>query len=196
MTTPSQSKPQPQQTGAGAGCAMAAVLVAVALMTGLVSACMCGGVILYFYAARVQPALAQAGIPAPDISLPEPQIDWNDWMVQRELTHFYQTALESVTTDRALIEKLGEPIDADITAEKLFTRQDQGPLNPTTEHIEFEVRGPKGVGKVLAISKPGRSDGVPPGGGDGIQPDKIQVTLQDGSTVEVRPLRRPLPPVR
>jgi hypothetical protein len=90
--------------------------------------------------------------------------------------------------DKTLIQKLGEPIETDITADKLFTRKEKGPLNPIAEHIEFEVRGPKGTGKVVAISKPG--------GPDGIQPDKIDVTLADGSIADVHPLRRPLPPVR
>jgi len=186
MPTPNQQIPSPPRTGLS-GCSIAAAIIAVLLAMALGCAGMCAG-ILYLGRGRVESALDQAGVSLPDISLPEPQTDWEDWMVKRELTHFYQTVLESVTTDKTLITKLGEPIEPDIGAEKLFTRKDKGPLNQDGEHITFEVRGPKGTGQVAADSTAK--------GSDGIQPEKITVTLGDGSTVDVHLLRRPLPPVR
>src|SRR3989442_606567 len=129
MPTPTQFKPSPQQSSAGGGCGIAAIIIGGLLTMGLVCAGLCGGVLLYFGRGHVATTLEQAGLPMPDLSLPEPPTDWEDWMVKRELTHFYQTALESVTTDKSLIEKLGEPIETDVGAETLFSRQDKGPLN-------------------------------------------------------------------
>src|SRR5436309_5558695 len=128
MPTPSQFKPSPQTSRGGIGCGIAAAIIAVLLTMALGCGGICAGVFLYFSHASVRTTLEQAGIPVPEISLPEPQTDWEDWMVKRELTHFYQTALESVTTDEGLIKKLGEPIETDIGAEKLFSRNDTGPL--------------------------------------------------------------------
>jgi hypothetical protein len=121
-------------------------------------------------------------------------------MVRRELTHLYQTALESVVTDKALIDKLGDPIETAIDSDELFRREGMdsldslgvraptGAWDPQGERLRFDVQGPRGTGQVAVVSNQG--------GSDGLQPAKITVTLRDGSSLEVRPLQRSLPPVR
>lgn len=185
MTSPQQINRAQQPGRWTTGQILAIILIPLATMA-LGCLGLCGG-ILFLGRARLQSAVERTGIDIRDIT-PEPQTDWNDWMVRRELTHFYQTALDSVMADKALGEKLGEPIETALESDDLFRRRDKGSLNPRGEHIEFDVRGPKGTGKVAVVSTPPRADGI--------QPDGITVTLSDGTHVNVKPIHRPLPQVR
>jgi Cytochrome oxidase complex assembly protein 1 len=141
---------------------------------------------LFLARGKLASKLEKAGVRIPSIVSEPPPTDWNDWMVRRDLTHLYQTSLESVVADKSLAEKLGEPVAPALEADELFRRTEKGIGNG--EHIEFEVRGPKAKGTVAVESDQG--------GSDGFQPARIVVTLSDGSTVDVMPLRRALPPVR
>jgi hypothetical protein len=185
VTTPNQ--PGLPQSRPGLSGTVIAVVAGLLLAMTLACAGLCAG-ILFLTRTKIESALDRAGVPIPSVLTEPPPTDWNDWMVRRELTHFYQTALESVTTNRALIDKLGDPIETAIDTDELYRRQDTGGLNPSGEHIEFDLQGPKGTGKVAVVSTQRRADGI--------QPAKITVTLSDGSRVDVPPLYRPLPQVR
>jgi hypothetical protein len=188
MTAHNQFNPPPQQSRDVVIATVIAIAGAVLLTMALSCVGVCAGIV-FLARTKIESALEQAGVPIPGVASVPPDTDWNDWMVRRELTHFYQTALESVVTDKTLLEKLGEPVETVIDTDELFRRQDKGGLNPSGEHIAFDVQGPKGVGTVAVISATPRGD-------QGIQPGKITVTLSDGSLVDVPPLARPLPPVR
>jgi hypothetical protein len=149
---------------------------------------------------KLEAAIDVKAMQIPGLPIVDPQPDWSDWMLQRELMHLYQTSLDSVVADKTLIEHLGEPIDTSVESEDLFRRRDKGPFNYDGEQIEFDVLGPKGKGKVVVLSTTEPSANItgamPGASNDGLQPKKITVTLQDGTEVNVEPLYRPLPPVR
>jgi hypothetical protein len=179
MTAPVQSK-QAASGGFSRNIVFGLVILALAWMA-LVCAGIVGGV-LFFVPHRVAAVVEDAKGSLQGMA-GAPQTDWADWNVQRELTHLYQTALESISADTALAEKLGEPIEPAIEADELFTRT-------TSEFqisgITFDIQGPKGKGTVAVRSVTAQLHAA----------ENIQVTLADGSVHEVAPLDRPIPPVR
>jgi hypothetical protein len=151
MSTPNQGKQGPQQSrGGGSG---PVVAIVVALSVTMILGCLgaCGG-IAFLARTKIESAMAEAGVPLPAVISMPPATDWNDWMVRRELTHLYQTSLESVAADNAVVDKLGGPVETVLDAEELFRRRDNGALNRFGEHIEFDVMGPKATGKVAVES--------------------------------------------
>src|SRR5262249_34891003 len=104
------SPPSPTPTG---GCGLVLVVMAILGSLGLACGALCGGVVYYVGARTGQTALLQP----PSIQIPfttpgsiafSPPV--NDWMSDRLLAPVYATALDAVTTNRAVIERLGEPI--------------------------------------------------------------------------------------
>jgi hypothetical protein len=186
MTSPTSPNRPPQPPRGWTVGTTLAVLLVPALVASVGCLGLCGGV-LFLARHRIRSMVERAGIDIRDV-IPEPATDWQDWMVRRELTHLYQTALESVDSDTALKEKLGEPMEAVSDTDDLFRRRDKGRLNLSGEHLEFDIQGPKGSGKVAVDSTPKQADGI--------QPAQIIVTLKDGSRLGVQPLHRPLPAVR
>jgi hypothetical protein len=122
-------------------------------------------------------ALKQANVQLPDLGLPNVAMerDVNDWMTTRMLSEVYTKALAAVVADKAVIERLGDPLQTDIEAEDLYRRINTGPFNQQAETIEFDILGSKGKGIVSVESK------------DQVNITKITVTAGDGSKLEVKP---------
>jgi len=187
MTAPNQPHVSEQQfQGRGATKLVIVALVLVALLTMAFGVLCIGLSVLYIARPKVNSAIERASASIRGV-VTEPEPDWNDWMVKREMTHLYQTSLESVVLDKAVSERLGNPVMASLASDDLFRREAKGEFDPNGERITFDVEGPKGVGKVAVLATPR---------GDGHQPDTITVTFPDGSRTTVTPLHRPLPPVR
>jgi hypothetical protein len=173
---------QPKHSSSGGPTAKQIVVLTVAAVVWMVLLCagIVGGVL---FIARDRVANVVEGAKGALTGNAVPQTDWDDWHVQRQLTHLYQTALESISADTALAEKLGEPIEPALTSDELFERTG-GVIE--TVGIAFDIQGPKGTGTVTVQFVPGQLHA----------PESIQVKLGDESVVEVVPLDRPLPPVR
>ena len=105
----------------------------------------------------------------------------------------YATALDAVTTNKAVIERLGEPIGTASTAVEsdLYRRKPSDDANSNDQILEFDIEGPKGKGTVsvqaIPASEAGSPGGAPPGGWSDFRLGKIIVKFSDGSSVEVPP---------
>jgi hypothetical protein len=106
-----------------------------------------------------------------------------DWWTARVLSEVYTRALDATTTHEEVIERLGEPVEIDLEAEDLYRRQGSEPLGQGdwTETIEFDLKGPQGKATVSVQSR-----GAPQSG-EMMRIQKIEVTFDDASTIEVEP---------
>src|SRR5687768_545873 len=125
MSVPDQANKGPQQPRSGVSAPVVAIVVVLCGTMALGWLGICAG-IAFLARAKIQAAMEEAGVPLPAVVSTLSDTDWRDWMVQRELTHLYQTSLESVAVDEALIARLGGPVETLLDAEELFTRRDKG----------------------------------------------------------------------
>jgi hypothetical protein len=112
----------------------------------------------------------------------------NDWWEDRVLSPIYVTALDAVTQDAEVIERLGDSITATTGGEEgteLFRRVGVGDFEETGKTIEFDIKGAKdsAVVKVLAIGP--ADSGSAPGRYVEWRVGKIRVICSDGSEIEV-----------
>jgi len=174
MNAPDPVRQQPPQSPGGLSGGGVAAIAIVALLGSLTCAGVCAGVV-YLAVPQAQSALQKAkavsGPPA------------NDWWVSRVLSEVYTAALDTAVADKAVIERLGEPIETDVAAEDLFRRKRTGNLDPSSETIEFQILGPKGTA-VVTVDVAGAGAGP-------LIVRSIQVTFSDESVIEVTP-----PPAR
>jgi cytochrome oxidase complex assembly protein 1 len=165
------------------------MVLLVALLVFAVSClCCCGGISagLFLVADRVQTAVREMpkSIPVPGVTVTP---DVNDWITARTLAPVYTTALDAVTSDKNVIERLGEPIETVGDSTDLFRlKGSDDPDNPG-ETIEFDIKGPRGPAKVtVGTSRPSAAlPGVATT--DELRVAKITVTLSDGSVIDVPP---------
>jgi hypothetical protein len=109
MPSPNEASPGPQQSRGVSGAVVAIVIVSsMTMAVGCLG--VCGG-IAFLARTKIQSAMAEAGVPLPAVISTPPDTDWNDWMVRRELTHLYQTSLDSVSANQALIANLGGSVE-------------------------------------------------------------------------------------
>jgi hypothetical protein len=175
MTTPTEPLPPPKEQRRHSGTLLAAIVIALVLMIiGCAGAC--AG---FFYLATPQAkkAMEQANVRLPDLGLPNvtAQQNVNDWMTTRMLSEVYTRSLAVVAANKAVIERLGEPLQTDIQAEELYRRINTGAFDQTGETIEFDILGSKGKGIVTVESK------------DQVNIEKITVRFDDDTTIEIPP---------
>jgi cytochrome oxidase complex assembly protein 1 len=185
MNASSQFVPPPEQPGGNSNRTLIIVLVAVGLLCLM---CLCSGICggLLFLVGRSKTTVRQVrtAIEQRDVS-PLVQPQWaEDWMAMERLTRAYTTALDTVVADKQVTERLGNPVEPVMEAEKLFRREQSGPLTGEVETIEFDISGPKGKGVVRVTA--GAANG-PPGAYAWSRAEKITVVLRDGSEIDVPP---------
>jgi len=174
MSTAGQPLPPPKEPRRNSGTLLAAIVIAVLLML-LGCAGACAGV-LYLAVPRARVALEAADVEIPGITVQSPV---NDWMMTRTLSQIYTTSLAAVVSNKDVIERLGEPVMADLEAEDLYRRKNTGALG-SGEEISFDITGPRGKGVVTVTAY----------GAENIA--KITVAFEDGSSIDL-PLPEPLP---
>src|SRR5262245_3190678 len=185
------SHPPPQKSGSNP--ALVAVLVIVPLVTFLGCIGVCSGVVFYWMgrsqATTWQAAVQQANaaLPAPvAIPMANPQV--NDWWTLRMLAPTYTAAIDAITSNPQVSERLGEPVEPLSDVEDLYQRKDSGPPQPDGETILFAIQGPRGKAEVSVLAKtptPDASGGAPGGRWDTYRAVEITVTFSDGSTIKV-----------
>ena len=167
MNAPDPIRQQPPQTPSGLSGGGVAAITIVALLGSLTCAGVCAGIIYLTVPSALNKAKVASGPPA------------NDWWVSRVLSEVYTAALDAAVADKAVIERLGEPVETDVAAEDLFRRKRTGALDASSETIEFDILGPKGTA-VVTVDVAGAGAGP-------LIVRSIQVTLSDGSVLEVTP---------
>jgi len=196
MSASDHNTPQPQQSSRGLSAgAVAAVAIGAFLASAAVFA-LCAGVLTVGFPAA-QTALRKANVPVPDVTInPGGQVTItpaqplavnpavNDWWTQRVLADVYTHAVDSVVADKAVIERLGDPVETDIAAEQLYRRVNTGALDSASETIEFDILGPKGRGTVSVVAAGATGAGI---GNGPVQYQEIHVTLDDGTVIDVPP---------
>ena len=177
-----------QQPGASSGkTAILVVQLAVGLMAGLCCAGICGGLV-FFYSAVDVSRIAQGKLQKDDTEPTVPS-DVSDWIMRAQLSRAYTQALDAVTADNNVNAALGDAIDSPNDPSKLFRRTNSGPLQGE-ETIEFDIKGQRGAAVVSVVCAPAPHSppGAMPGGFEGgYQPQKITVTLNDGTQINVPP---------
>jgi hypothetical protein len=112
----------------------------------------------------------------------------NDWVMQEELTRPYTIALDAVTSNPDVIERLGDPVEQaseDIKRDYkqdlvgLFRRDGSGPLKDK-ETIMFRVKGPTGTGVVTVVAERSAI-------GNHMAPAEIKVATGDGPDIDIPP---------
>jgi len=186
MSVPNQSGTQ--QQGAGSSkTAILVVLLAVGLMAGLCCAGTCGG-LAFVYTRTDVLQNAQATLQKDDAEPTVPP-DVLDWITRAQLSRAYTQALDAVTADKNVIAALGDAIDSPNDPSKLFRRTNSGQLQGE-ETIEFDIKGQNGAAVVSVVCAPAliSPSGAMPGGFEGgYQPQKITITLNDGTQINVPP---------
>jgi hypothetical protein len=150
MSNPSQ----PPQSG---GTSWLTILLAILLLMVLTCTGLCGGCILLGRRAAVQvgkQAEQFAGYLA--------------------LTPAFVAAQQAVDNDPQVIDRLGQPI----TTLAMPTRQSQGPLKPSGETFQYDIRGPQGAAIVSGVATADSSAGP-------WRVETITVTFSDGSVVTI-----------
>ncbi len=176
------STPQ-QPAGRGPNLTLLVVLVVV----GMSLLCCCGGLPfgLFLMRARVQTAIEEMpkAIQLPTVTA---RPDANDWMTARALAPVYSTSLDAVTTDKNIIERLGQPIGPSLETDDLFRRKTNEDPDRSGEKIEFDIKGPKGWATVTAVTS-GSLSPPSPATSEEFRVAKITVTFKDGSVIDVPP---------
>jgi hypothetical protein len=185
MSEPTQFHSPPKKPARDKG----STLLFVALGVAGVSLACCGGIgvaVLLLFTMRdstrkkVQAAIEDQ-LPAQLV----PQRWEEDWMTMEQLTRGYTTALDAVTADKRVIERLGDDIEAIIgNNDKLFRRERTGRLSQSDEPIEFDVKGPKGTATVRVVCT--AAQGLP-GSFPWSRPTKITVKFKDDAELDVPP---------
>lgn len=164
------------------------LFVAVAIAAASLTCCggICGGGLLLLTTTKkktlkqVQAAIEDQ-LPAQLV----PQRWEEDWMTMEQLTRGYTTALDAVTADKRVIERLGDDIEAVVSKnDKLFRRERTGRLSQVDEPIEFDVKGPKGTAVVRVVCT--AAQGLP-GSFPWSRPTKITVKFKDDTELDVPP---------
>ena len=110
----------------------------------------------------------------------------SDWVAMSQLTPFFTAALDAVTTDKQVIERLGTPVEPTGDSDSLFRRERTGQWTGADETIEFDIQGPKSTATVRVRSAaPQVTPGMP--GRYGLNVGTITVTLADGTEINVAP---------
>src|SRR5262245_30508262 len=196
MSAPRQFQSQPKRSGGGV-----ATLVALLLLPVMVVVCggLCAGVLFVFthhgqsLAQRAEEAFEQ--VAPPQLALPAgPPVRQgvNDWMSQRVLAPVYTAALDAVTGNKKVIERLGKPVEPLEDADELYRRRI--PANPDEiagsnvkgTVIEFDIKGPKGGAVVTVVA----ASDAPQGQNTGwmaLRATKILVKFSDGTSIDVPP---------
>jgi len=185
MSAPGQFGPPKPKTAGDHGRTVLFIALGVA---GVSLAC-CGGmgvaVLLLFTVRDSTRKKVQAAI---EDRLPAqlvPQRWEEDWMTMEQLTRGYTTALDAVTADKRVIERLGDDIEAVVGPnDKLFRRERTGRLSQSDEPIEFDVKGPKGTATVRVVCA--AAQGLP-GSFPWSRPTKITVKFKDDAELDVPP---------
>ena len=180
VPTPQEQAPQAQSSQPSRALSPQAVaaLVIGAFLASLTVFGLCAGVI-YISRPHVEDALERARVPVPAM-----RPNANDWWTQRVLSEVYTSALDTVVVDQAVQEKLGEPVETDVTAAELFVRVNDGELDNREEAIVFDVLGPMGRGTVRVTTS---GTGNTMGRATPIEIKTIAVTLEDGTVIDVEP---------
>jgi hypothetical protein len=151
MSTPSQFSPSPApQPSGGGGMSVLMILLIVGGVLLLVCAGICGGCVLAVNRAATEIGSAVGLAPV------------------------YAQATEAVTTDAAVLEKLGDPV----TPMSVPLREGSGELKPAGETFNFEISGPNGKANVKASAFQDAGSW---------KITVITVTADDGTTINVTP---------
>jgi len=187
MSASQKNTPQQHVPSRGLSAGAVTALVIGALLASVTVFGLCAGLVFLGFP-QARESLERAELPDPQTMMtPAPLValnpDPNDWWTQRVLSDVYTAALDKVVADPAVIEQLGDPIETDIAAPTLYRRANLGGLTPGGETIEFDVQGSKGKGVVrVVVTGAGVQMGAMP-----IQFREFNVTLEDGSVIEVAP---------
>ena len=188
MSQPNQFGPPQQQRDSGGGHIVLIVLLSIGLASLLCCGGICGGVSFLYY--RTPKALAKVKA-AIDEQMPAPLIAprWeNDWVAMELLARAYTASLDTVAADKEVIERLGRPIEPTGESDQLFRRERKGGVSMEDEKIEYDIVGPKGKATVRVVSNAGGGPPLSPYSPQGFQPTRINVVLEDGTELEVKPL--------
>lgn len=179
-----------------------AFLIAAALLSTIVVICggLAVGVMFYLanravdFKRRVDAAVAQvqqiSGSPVASPPTFAPGV--NDWWVQRSLAPVYTATIDAVAQHPAIVERLGEPVEPLEDAEALYRVKPTAsepvsgspgmvPL-PSSQIIEFDIRGPKGSAVVSVKAGTGSAE---LGGAATYRATEITVKFSDGAEVSV-----------
>ena len=88
---------------------------------GLGCAGACAGVLYLATSPRSRGSGSRPDIEVPGITVQPPDV--NDWMTTRTLSQVYTSSLAAVVANKAVIERLGEPVLTDLEAEELYRRK-------------------------------------------------------------------------
>jgi hypothetical protein len=175
--------PAPQQAGRKRASGLWPAVIAVLSFVGLGLATLCGGT-LYVVGPRAWEAWQRSGWQ--DYYLggepnPGPVVvrSGMDWMTARLLSQVYTEALDVVVADRAVIERLGEPIEIDLAAEDLYRRKSTGD-DEADQAIEFNIQGSQGKAVVRVNATGGFQQ-------QQLHIKRILVTPESGEPIEVTP---------
>jgi hypothetical protein len=155
-------------------------------MAGLCCAGVCGG-LAFFYTAVDASRIARAKLQQDDTQTSVTPPDVTDWIVRAQLSRAYTKALDTVTADKYVIAALGDAVDSPNDPSKLFRRTNSGQLEGE-ETIEFDIEGQRDAAVVSVVCTPAliSPSGAMPGSFEGgYQPQKITVTLRDGTQINV-----------
>jgi hypothetical protein len=161
---------QPQASRALRPRTVAAIVVGAFAATIVCAAGIAG--LTYLFLPRVQDALEQANLMPRGVPF---RFNSNAWMTQRVLGDMYKVSLDAVIIDKEVVERLGEPIETDLSEPELYRRVTSGTKLARDETIEYDLIGPKARAtvSVTASTRP-------------MQIDEIKVTLEDGTVLEVK----------
>jgi hypothetical protein len=192
MSAAGPFSPPPQRPrGSTSGRIVLFVLLAVG---GLMLGC-CGAIFTaaLLYYGRASTAIQQVKAAIQDKAPPVLVApNWEiDWIVMEELTRSYTTSIDAVAANKQVIAQLGEPLENPNDATQMFRRERTGKLSGEEEHIEYDIKGPKGTATVRVVASP-QSAGPPHFQAFGsYRPTKITVKLSDDTEIDVAPLKEP-----
>jgi hypothetical protein len=184
VSVPKQYGTQHPSTGGGKT-AIIVILLVVGLTAGLCCAGICGG--LAFFYTTVDVARLAEGKLQNDDAEPTAPSGVNDWIMRAQMSRAYTQALDAVTADKNVIAALGDTIESPNDPSNLFRRTNSGQLQGE-ETIEFDIKGQRGSAVVTVVCAPAPYSppgGMPGGFEGGYQPQKITVTLGNGTKIDV-----------
>jgi hypothetical protein len=114
-----------------------------------------------------------------------PAFNVNAWTIQQVLGEVYKSSLEAVIGDENVVERLGAPIETDLTAPELYRRASSALRLTSEESIEYDLIGTKTRCTVNVTAK--SMSAMHPGMPGPLRIQKITVTLEDGTVLEGAP---------